>query len=243
MVVGLSEADIATVESTLASGKKPRVVFTELAGQVSGRTGKVVELTQPREGDFVVVAFGRDQLPFAADEVRLPQRGELSRRRKSSEPAPVVESVAAPPGPGLLLDDDEPDVPRQRASSVASVVKEDSVSKKGDGVSEVVEPKIKKKSAPRQRAKVKDKHPELTVTLTFHDGAWEVSASRGARKVVAATAVDISVAQKMIHAAEVAEVDAVAEEVLEGVRQKARAEAEALRAQLEAAEARLAQLQ
>lgn len=229
MVLGLSESDVTQLEEKLDSGKRPSVVFKPSAGQVAGQVGKVVELATPREGDFVVVAFGRDQLPFSPEEVRLPQRGELSRKKKPPEPPPEQAPASPPPGPGLLPEDNVVIRPKAEVKKETVVTQE--------------EKPAPKKTVPKQRKAAKDKHPELTVVLTFHEGAWEVSVSRGARKVVAATPVEISAAQKMINAAEIEAVDTVAEEVLEGVRQKARAEAEALRVQLEEAEARLAQLQ
>lgn len=226
--MGLSDSDVAQLEEKLDSGKRPSVVFMPSAGQVAGKVGKVVELASPREGDFVVVAFGRDQLPFAPEEVRLPERGELSRAKKSPPPAPSPPEPQVPQGPGLLPEENV--VVRQRPSAT----KETEVS--------VEEKPAKKKAVPKQRKAAKDKHPEVSVVLAFNQGKWEVSALRGARRVVAAQEVDLTRALRMVEAADCAPVTEVVDEVMEGVRQAAQAEAEALREQLRAAEERLQQL-
>lgn len=226
--MGLSDSDVAQLEEKLDSGKRPSVVFMPSAGQVAGRVGKVVELASPREGDFVVVAFGRDQLPFSPEEVRLPQRGELSRSKKSPAPTVSTPAVEAPQGPGLLPEDNV--VVRQRPT----VTKESEVS--------VEEKPVKKKAVPKPRKAAKDKHPEVSVVLAFNQGRWEVSAMRGARKVVAAQEIELSRALRMVEAADCAPVADVVDEVMEGVRQAAEAEAQALREQLKAAEERLQQL-
>nr|BFF25808.1 hypothetical protein GCM10025732_37730 [Glycomyces mayteni] len=91
--MSLSSADIAHLETVLAQGKKPKVVFTDAAGQVAGRTGKVVALDPAGVDDFVQVAFGSDELSFSAAELRLPAPGEGPGAR----PRP---GSARPPRPG-----------------------------------------------------------------------------------------------------------------------------------------------
>lgn len=233
--MSLSSADIAHLESVLAQGKKPRVMFTEAAGQVAGGSGKVVALEGDRDGEFVVVSFGSDQLPFSAAELRLPRRGEASRKApRQRQPAPAAS--ASPSGPGLLP---EPAPARGRSASVSSERKDGSVSESGKEVkSEAAAPR---KRAPRQRA-AKDKHPELTVTLTYEDGQWAVSAAKGARTLVRAVSVSHTAALAMCAATESSEVDEVVTEVVEKIRSEAAEEAEALRKRLEEAEARLAEL-
>ncbi|MFD0788692.1 hypothetical protein ACFQZ8_32650, partial [Micromonospora azadirachtae] len=81
---GLSEDDVRTFREALAAGRKPKVVFTAAAGQIAGQFGQVVELTDPAESDeFVVVRFGRDELPFSPADVAVAPRGA---GRKAAEP-------------------------------------------------------------------------------------------------------------------------------------------------------------
>lgn len=63
---GLSTSEVQSIREALAAGRKPRVVFTASAGQIAGQVGQVIELTDPEVSDeFVVVRFGRDELPFS----------------------------------------------------------------------------------------------------------------------------------------------------------------------------------
>ena len=58
---GLSAEELTTIRDGLAAGRRPRVQFTESAGQIAGQIGQVVGLQDPDAGDdFVVVRFGRD---------------------------------------------------------------------------------------------------------------------------------------------------------------------------------------
>ncbi|WP_100444365.1 DUF6319 family protein [Glycomyces xiaoerkulensis] len=230
--MSLSSADIDHLESVLAQGKKPRVMFTDAAGQVAGRSGKVVSVASPREGDFVEVAFGSDQLPFAPTELRLPERGEASRA-KAPRQGGGRSRQRAPSGPGLLPESPEPAKPAPPAPTERKrvTVPETNASKP--------EPAPARKRAPRQR---REKHPELTITLTYEDGRWAVSAAKGARATVKGVEVGHSAALAMCKAAESAEVDEVVTEVVEKIRAEAAEEAEALRKRLEAAEAKLAEL-
>ncbi|MQM23967.1 DUF6319 family protein [Glycomyces albidus] len=224
--MSLSSADIAHLEAVLAQGKKPKVVFTDAAGQVAGRTGKVVALDPAGVDDFVTVAFGSDELPFSAAELRLPAPGEGARRS-----APRQRS-GAPSGPGLLPDDRPEPKPKPEASERKPVTEPEA---------SVPEPApAKKKAAPRRAQAAK--HPELTVTLAYEDGEWSIGATRGARTVVKGAKVAHANALAMCQAAGSDEVAEVVSEVVEKIRSEAAEEAARLRRQLEEAEARLAEL-
>src|SRR5256885_4404548 len=57
---GLSPAELERIRDTLAAGRKPKVVFTEAAGQMAGQVGQVIQLTDPQLSDeWLVVRFGR----------------------------------------------------------------------------------------------------------------------------------------------------------------------------------------
>ncbi|MBO3732241.1 hypothetical protein [Glycomyces niveus] len=229
--MSLSSADIAHLEAVLAQGKKPKVVFTDAAGQVAGRTGKVVALDPGGVDDFVHVAFGSDELSFSAAELRLPAPGEGARRaprQRSNEPV-------APSGPGLLPD--EPAPKTQPAVSERKTVTAPEAPQPA-----AAEPAAApKKKAARPRAAAA-KHPELSITLTYEDGEWSVAATRGARAVVKGAKVAHSNALAMCQASGSDEVAEVVDEVVEKIRSEAAEEASRLRRQLEEAEARLAEL-
>jgi hypothetical protein len=230
--MSLSSADIAHLEAVLAQGKKPKVVFTDAAGQVAGRTGKVVALDPGGVDDFVQVAFGSDELSFSAAELRLPAPGEGARRaprQRSNEPA-------APAGPGLL-----PDEPAPKPKPVVSERKPVTAPEASQPAAVAEPAAAPKKKVARPRAATA-KHPELSITLTYEDGEWSVAASRGARAVVKGAKVAHSNALAMCQASGSDEVAEIVDEVVEKIRSEAAEEASRLRRQLEEAEARLAEL-
>lgn len=232
--MSLSSADIAHLEAVLAQGKKPKVVFTDAAGQVAGRSGKVVALDPSGVDDFVTVAFGSDELAFAAGELRLPAPGEGARRPAPRQRVSAPAAPVAPAGPGLLPEEPAPaPKPKPVTASERKPVSEPEVPQQA-------EPAPVKKRAVRPKAAAKS--PELTVTLTYEDGEWSVAAARGVRTVVKGAKVAHPAALAMCQASGSQEVAEVVSEVVEKIRSEASDEAARLRRQLDEAEARLAEL-
>lgn len=87
---GLSTSDLETVRAAVAAGRKPKVVFTDAAGQIAGRTGQVVRLEDPAAEEWLVVRFGKDELPFAPADLQFPAKPSPVRS------AAKVQSVAPP---------------------------------------------------------------------------------------------------------------------------------------------------
>src|SRR3954449_6357169 len=109
-VRGLSTEELQGIRDGLAAGRKPRVQFTESAGQISGQIGQVVRLADPAASDeWVVVRFGRDELPFSPGDLRVAPRGAAARKVAPPAPAP------APPMPEFVID--KPPAPRQRPAA------------------------------------------------------------------------------------------------------------------------------
>src|SRR5689334_14316222 len=116
---GLTPADLDGIRESLAAGRRPKVQFTESAGQVAGQLGQVVKLADPAAGeDFVVVRFGRDELPFSPADLKVPPRAtkrgsdqtgakEESAKGRAESPArkrtAAANGAAAAPGPPLRL--------------------------------------------------------------------------------------------------------------------------------------------
>ena len=98
-VGGLGTGDVQAIRDGLAAGRRPRVVFTASAGQIAGQTGQVVALTDPAASDdWLVVRFGKDELPFSPGDLRVAPRGAAARAngpgragRKPAAPAPRPE--------------------------------------------------------------------------------------------------------------------------------------------------------
>src|SRR5439155_25968594 len=102
---GLSDADVESLRAVLGTGRRPKVVFTASAGQVAGQVGQVVELRDPAAGDeWVVVRFGRGELPFSPADVALPAKAAVksvparkAAQAKAAVPAPREQVLAGPP--------------------------------------------------------------------------------------------------------------------------------------------------
>ncbi|WP_329010146.1 hypothetical protein OG271_26980 [Micromonospora rifamycinica] len=220
---GLSDDEVRGIREALAAGRKPKVVFTASAGQVAGQVGQVVELTDPAVSDeFVVVRFGRDELPFSPADVAVAPRG-AGRRVVEAKSEPVVEP--ATPEPAFVLDTPRVPGPRREEPRVEQVA--------------AVE-----KPAARRPAKVaKPKGPAgLTVTLAYADGEWTVAAQQGAKALAKPYVVKPAEALRMVALVDVPGVQEAVEQILSAERSEAEQQAEKLRAELAEIEARLAEL-
>ncbi|EWM63685.1 hypothetical protein MCBG_00818, partial [Micromonospora sp. M42] len=145
---GLSTDEVQGIREALAAGRKPRVVFTEAAGQIAGQIGQVVELTDPEASEeFVVVRFGRDELPFSPADVAVAPKG--AGRRPAAEAKPEPEQPPAAPEPEFVLD--TPRVPAPRREEPKTEAPQ-------------AEPKPAKRAVKAAKPKTP---PGLTVTLAY----------------------------------------------------------------------------
>lgn len=248
--MSLSTSDVQGLEETLAGGKHPKVVFTDAAGQISGKVGKVVRLNRPAEGDFVVVAFGNDELPFTADEVRVPERGELNRKPAKKTAKAVKPAELAPVGAPLLRENPAEAVAGRdngRKANARDVKETEAMNDAVPAVPKQTEASAAtaEASAPapvKKRAAKAKQAPELTVTLAWKDDEWSVSASKGTKVIAKPVPVKASTAVSMVQSLDSPAVAAVVEDIVEQQRSQVAEQAERLRAELAAAEARLAEL-
>jgi hypothetical protein len=103
-VRGLSTEELQSIQDGLAAGRRPRVEFTAAAGQIAGQIGQVVALTDPAQSDdWVVVRFGRDELPFSPGDLRIAPRG-AARKTAVSPPAAGPSAVRPRPAPEFVID-------------------------------------------------------------------------------------------------------------------------------------------
>ncbi|GHJ16714.1 MULTISPECIES: hypothetical protein [unclassified Micromonospora] len=223
-VQGLSTDEVQQIRESLAAGRKPRVVFTEAAGQMAGQLGQVVELTDPEQSEeFVVVRFGRDELPFSPADVAVAPKGAGRRPAAEPKPEPEVAAPAAPAAPEFVLD--TPRVPAPRRE----------------------EPKVEQQAEPRPAKRAvkaaKPKTPAgLTVTLAYAEGEWTVAAQQGAKALARPYVVKPAEALRMVALVDVPGVQEAVEQILGAERAEAEQQAEKLRAELAEIEARLAEL-
>ena len=113
-------SELQSVREALAAGRKPKVVFTASAGQIAGQVGQVVELTDPAVSDeFVVVRFGRDELPFSPADVAIAPQGAGARRRSRSRSRSPSRRR---PEPEFVLDTPRVPAPRREEPKVEQQV-------------------------------------------------------------------------------------------------------------------------
>ncbi|MFY1670680.1 hypothetical protein ACN27G_12040 [Plantactinospora sp. WMMB334] len=227
---GLSTEELQQIRDALAAGRKPRVMFTESAGQVAGQLGQVVELTDPEVSEeWVVVRFGRDELPFSPTDLVIAPKGATGRRA-AGRAEPEAEPVAAPEFKIVR----EP-VPAPRKEAAVTAV-ETPPAGPADGEGEA-------RPARRATRATKPKGPAgLTVTLTYADGEWMLSAAQGAKSLAKPYVVKPAEALKMVALIDVPGVHEAVEQIMAAERREAEQQAEKLRAELAEIEARLAEL-
>jgi len=218
--VGLSTQELEAIRGQLGAGRKPKVQFTEAAGQIAGQVGQVVELADPAASDeWVVVRFGRDELPFSPGDLQVAPRGAAARKVAAPpppEPArPEPEFVIDKPVPAA------PPAPRKEVEEVAAA------------------------PAPRKAA-ARPAKPRpgaaLTVTLAYAEGEWTLAAAQGSKALAKPYVIRPAEAMKMVQLVDVPGVQEAVEQILTAERAEAQAQADKLRAELAEVEARLAEL-
>ncbi|MEU7176180.1 hypothetical protein ABZ949_32395 [Micromonospora tulbaghiae] len=221
---GLSTDEVQGIREALAAGRKPRVVFTEAAGQMAGQLGQVVELTDPAASEeFVVVRFGRDELPFSPADVAIAPKGAGRRPAAEAKPEPE-QAPAAPPEPAFVLDTPRVPAPRREKPKTEQPP---------------AEPKPAKRAVKAAKPKTP---PGLTVTLAYAEGEWTVAAQQGTKALARPYVVKPAEALRMVALVDVPGVQEAVEQILAAERAEAEQQAEKLRAELAEIEARLAEL-
>lgn len=218
-VRGLSTDELQVIRDGLAAGRRPRVMFTESAGQVAGQVGQVTALTDPAESDeWVVVKFGRDELPFSPTDLQVAPKGPV---RKVAPPPPE------PPRPEPEFVIDKPIPVRPPEPPPAQVTPPS--------------PAPAPRKAPAKAAKPKPS-PGLTVTLAYTDGEWTIAANQGSKALAKPYVVKPSEAMKIVQLVDVPGVQEAVEQIVSVERAEVEQQAERLRAELAEIEVRLAEL-
>jgi hypothetical protein len=269
-VRGLGPDEVEKVRVSLAAGRKPRVMFTASAGQIAGQIGQVVALTDPAVSEeFVVVRFGRDELPFSPGDVELAPRGATVKK-----PAPVAEPARAEPE--FLLGKPARTTSRRRGDSASlaagprgtdarvahgqgapAAQDKDAPAAEGTNGASPTRAGSAPAGPPAPRRAVADggaparkasragrgKAPaNLTVTLAYAGGDWTVAAAQGAKSLAKPYLVKPAEALRMVSLVDVPGVQEAVEQILSAERVEAEQQAERLRAELAEIEARLAEL-
>ncbi|MEV0698244.1 DUF6319 family protein [Saccharopolyspora sp. NPDC050389] len=235
----LSSDELRGIREELNAGTTPTVWFTGSAvGVQEGRSGKVVALGEPAEGDFIQVrpAGSKDVLSFSAAEVTKvkPPRKKAAPPEPPAKPAakPRLAAPAPTPAPAKPPAAQEkpaaPAKPRPAAASAPAPA--------GASAKPAADAAARRK--PRQAKPIGG----ATVTLTAdHDGQWSVEVSTGKKRVVRPTPVAanaVAQAAKALHD----DVAAAVEPLIDAAREQQRVRVEQLRAELAAAQAALDEL-
>lgn len=238
----LSDSEIQHIAAEIAAGRPPMVWFTAAAvGVAEGRSGKVVALGDPAEGDFLQVrpTGSRDVLSFSPVEVTVtkPPREKAAAAPGRAEPAPRKETpVTQPPSPTSAP------VAKESAPRPAQDAAKTQPAKTA---APAPDPAASSRPAPAKAAKAparKAKAPEVSVTLAgTADGEWTVEVVTGKKRSVRGLPVSsaaVAQAAKLLHP-EVAEVVAG---ILDAAREAQLAKVAQLQAELEAAKRALEDL-
>jgi hypothetical protein len=238
---GLTNTDLEQIRHVLEGGKRPRVMFTESAGQIAGQIGQVVALEDPDAGDeWIVVKFGGDALPFSPGDLQMPPRGAAARRADAVVSPPPAQTEPAGRRP-LAIGEDL--IRTDKTTTSKTTI--DQPARQESSVSDAAKPADASAPAPRKPAAraPKVKPPAgLTVTLAYTEGEWTVGATQGSKALARPYVIKPAEALKMVSMLDVPGVQEAVEQILTTERDNARAAAEKLRAELAEIEAKLAEL-
>ena len=246
-MAGLNTGELQVIKDGLAAGRKPRVQFTEAAGQMAGQIGQVIALGDPGESDeWVTVRFGRDELPFSPADLQVAPRGAAARKTAAPAQAKGTDgaSAAVPAGPPFVLDQPPP----APVKSVSGAPGSEAAGKDGGGApaprkggDDVTAATAGPRKAAGRAAKPKPA-PALTVTLAYGEGEWTVAAAQGAKTLAKPYVIRPAEALRMVSLVDVPGVQEAVEHILSAERSEAEEQARRLRAELAEVEARLAEL-
>ncbi|MFI9533143.1 DUF6319 family protein [Nocardia fusca] len=235
----LSDNDLEQIAAEIDAGRPPMVWFTAAAvGVTEGRSGKVVSLGDPADGDFLQIrpTGSKDVLSFGPTEVTLvkPQRDKPATAPPAPPPAPEKKeppvTPAASPSTSALSAADRKPAPAPAKSAAAET-------KPAAAPRTPAAPKATKAPAAR-----KAKTPEVTVTINgTADGEWTVDVTAGKKRTVRAvpvTGTAVAQAAKLLPP----EVSEVVDGLLESVRGAQEAKVQQLQAELEQARKLLEEL-
>lgn len=238
----LTDGDVADLRTRLGAGERPRVVVRAASAAVpAGTRGNVIRLGDPKEGEFIVVRLGRDEVPFAPSELALPTR---ARSGAATAPAPAARKAGAAT-PAVKR------APAARGATTTARGKATDAPAGGEPRSAARATRAARRAVPstppvpapaertRRARSSRRAAPPLTVTLRFTDDQWTVEAARGARRLARPSPVRPGAVKAFADLVDDPDVRAAMSETVESSRAVVARRAEELRAELEAAEAAL----
>ncbi|MEU1205812.1 DUF6319 family protein [Nocardia sp. NPDC005825] len=235
----LSDTEIREIAAEIDAGRPPMVWFTAAAvGVPEGRSGKVMSLGDPSEGDFLQVkpTGSKDVLSFGPTEVTLSKPARQNPAKPAAAPASAAKPASATPRTATRK---EPTVTMSSPATMPAAAPstppapEATPQPAGEPAAEA-----KKASRPARNAAAaakKPKTPEVTVTLSgTAEGEWTLDVVNGKKRAIkglVVTSSAVAQAAKILHP-EFAE---VVDSIHESVRSAQQAKVEQLQAELESA--------
>ncbi len=239
----LSDTEIRQIAAEIDAGRPPMVWFTAVAvGVPEGRSGKVMSLGDPSEGDFLPVkpTGSKDVLSFGPTEVTLTKPGRQTQAKPAAAPVAGAKPASAQPKTAIRK---EPTVTMSSPATTPATAPS-APEAKIETAQPVAEsaPEVKAKPAASRPARnaagaaaKKAKAPEVTVTLSgTAEGEWTLDVVNGKKRAIkglVVTSSAVAQAAKILHP-EFAE---VVDSIHESVRSAQQAKVEQLQAELESA--------
>lgn len=245
----LTDADVRTLQDQLAAGEKPRVaLLRDSALGPAGTPGVVVTISEPAVGECVIVRVRGDDLPFAADELTWPVRKPRGRPRKDATEAkaPATAGQAPTPAAPARTPPPSPPPPPPTPTPVAAPaapprpVQPTEPTEVAAGPAPTPTPAAKK--TPARRGRSAGAPAPFSVSLRFTGRGWTSESSRSGKR---SKPQPVSLAAMRALAIRLDDVDLRNTIVasLDHCRREVEERAAALRAELEAAEIALAELE
>ncbi|MEU4315132.1 DUF6319 family protein [Nocardia sp. NPDC024068] len=237
----LSDNDLEQIAAEIAAGRPPMVWFTAAAvGVTEGRSGKVVSLGDPADGDFLQIrpTGSKDVLSFGPTEVTLikPPRDRPAGTAPAPKSAPDQKETSVTPAASPSASTAAAKKPA--SETPAAPAPKDSAADPKPATA----PRTPAARAAKAPAARKPKGPEVTVTINgTAEGEWTVDVTNGKKRTTRALPVTgpaVAQAAKLLHP-EVAE---VVEGLQESVRGAQEAKVQQLQAELEQARKLLEEL-
>jgi hypothetical protein len=239
-MTGLSPTHLERIREGLAGGRRPRVVFTDSAGQMAGQVGQVVGLTDPAVSEeWVVVRFGRDELPFSPADLRPP-----TRAAKQAPPAgnghPTVSNTGNGKAGKSHASNGRAHAGNRRPSDGTAI------RSTRDSAAPAEPPEPAAATPPPAVRPARPKAPKqpaaLAVTVAYADGAWTVAATHGSRTISRAQPIRAAEALRLVAMLDAPSVHDAVAHIIAAERSAAEQRAQRLRTELAEIETRLAEL-
>ncbi|MCP2257848.1 hypothetical protein LX15_001534 [Streptoalloteichus tenebrarius] len=245
----LSQEELDQLRAELGAGQQPTVWFTSAAvGVEAGRSGRVVDLGDPADGDFIQVrpTGSKDVLSFSATEVTMtkPERKKKAAGPRGGRAAASVAAAATPaPSVEAAVAPAAQEAPARPATAPPAPTRTTPPAPAGAPAAAPTSATAEPARSPARRGGRKPAEPPaVVVTLTStSEGEWTVEVVTGKKRAVRGLSVGpgaVAQAARALHP----EVSSAIETVLEAARERQRARVEQLQAELEAARRMLAEL-